>query len=114
MRHPLISAIKLMTGAPITAESDMPAITHPMALALFSRGKRSPIIEKAVGTTIAIPNPDNEYDTSNVLKLDARPLPKADKKRNRRPINSNDLCLNLILKTPIANAETTVMIEERE
>ena len=50
---------------------------------------------------------------SIMVKLDAKPQPNAEMLMKRRPVNSNDLCLNRTHKTPMSKAKTTATMEER-
>jgi uncharacterized membrane protein YccF (DUF307 family) len=58
-RQPAKPPIKAITGAMTYAKAP-PAIIHPMAFALFSNGKSSPISVTPIGETIAHPNPLKE------------------------------------------------------
>ncbi len=59
-RQPPESAIRPMTGAPIEYDRDAPALVHPTAFILFSKGKCSPISAKAIGMTVAVAKPVRE------------------------------------------------------
>ena len=59
-RHPPRLAIEAIMGAPMTNDKAPPAIIHPIALALFSKEKYSPISVTHIGETIAHPSPLRE------------------------------------------------------
>jgi hypothetical protein len=59
-RHPFRLAMKLMAGAPIKYEIDIPAIIHPITIDLFSRGKKSATNVNDMGVIIALARPDME------------------------------------------------------
>jgi len=106
-RHPPRPAMKPMAGAPTTYAMALPPKIHPITLALFSRGKCSPTNVSPIGPTMAKAIPQIEKKVSIMMKLGAKAQLKAEIFNNRRPITSNDLCLNRRLKTPISNAKMT-------
>ena len=47
------------------------------------------------------------------VKFGAKLQPKAETPTKKRPVKSNDLCLNRTHKTPISKEKTTATMEER-
>lgn len=106
-RHPPRPAMKPMAGAPTTYAMALPPKIHPITLALLSRGKCSPTSVSPIGPTRAKATPQIEKKINIVMKLGANAQVRAETFNNKSPINSNDLCLNRRLKTPISNAKIT-------
>lgn len=111
-RQPPRPAMKPMTGGPMTYDRPPQAIINPIAFALFSKGRCSPISVTTIGATIAVPTPLRGYDISIKVKLEAKEQPRAEMLTNNRPIISKDLCLNRTFKTPMNNAKMTAAMEE--
>ena len=87
-----------LTTKPIKGPNNSPgtavnALTIPIAFALFSTGKCSPTNDMDMGITIARPRPDNENETSIMLKLGARKQLTEKTTKASNPTISNVLLL---------------------
>jgi hypothetical protein len=110
-RQSFIPAIKAITGAPIRYDREVPALIHPIAVALFSKGKYSPIRVIPIGTISANAIPAREKAKRIKIKFDANAQPKAEIIKISRPVKSNDLCLNLTLKAAVKKEKNIATVE---